>query len=118
MGTYMLNFTVYTTAMIGVIFLAIVVYKKFSYNYQSQSKFLNVEDCVSLAPRKTLYVIKAGEERFLVASDAERTSLISKLGSSDNQKTFDNKIEDLPEIVDFQRHKESKKIFKSIMNNL
>ena len=106
MSGYLMSFLVYTTAMIGVIFLAVFVYKRFSYNSVSQSKFLNVEDCISLAPRKNLYVVRAGNERFLVASDAERTSLISKLDI--NQKVNNVKkssIEDLPTIVDFETKK-------------
>ena len=79
MGGYLINFIVYTTAMVGIIFLAVFVYKKFSCTVSSKSKFLNVEECISLAPRKELYVVRAGSERFLVASDVGRTSLISKL---------------------------------------
>lgn len=121
MSVYLLNFIVYTTAMIGIIFLAVFVYKKFSYNSTSQSKFLNVEDCISLAPRKNIYVVRAGNERFLVASDAERTSLISKL--NDNSSTvkepeITSGVDDLPEIVNFRKKKESKKVFKNIINNI
>ena len=64
MGGYLMGFVVYTAAMIGVIFLAVIVYKKFSYNGVSKSKFLNVEDCISLAPRKNLYVVRAGKNKF------------------------------------------------------
>jgi len=124
MGGYLMGFVVYTAAMIGVIFLAVIVYKKFSYNGVSKSKFLNVEDCISLAPRKNLYVVRAGNERFLVASDAERTNLISKLGqtehSSAEEKT--SSVEELPVIVDFSaknlNKQTSKKIFKNIVNNI
>ena len=45
---------------------------------------MNIEDCISLAPRKTLYVIKAGKERFLIAADAERTTFLSKLESENS----------------------------------
>ena len=76
---YMINFIVYTAAMIGIIFLAVFVYKKFSFTTGSKSKFLNVEDYISVGPRKEIFVVRAGNERFLVASDVGRTSLISKL---------------------------------------
>lgn len=115
MSTYLVNFIVYTTAMIGIIFLAVLVYKKFSCNSVSKSQFLNVEDCISLAPRKDLYVVRAGNERFLVASDAERTSLISKL---DGNETPAVSVDELPSIVNFQRPNGSKKVFKNIVNNL
>lgn len=126
MSTYLLNFIVYTTAMIGVIFIALFVYKKFSCSSISKSKFLNVEDSISLAPRKNLYVIRAGNERFLVASDAERTSLISKLDENyikseiEPINKIDDKIDELPTIVNFQKpqNKKSKKVFKNIVNNI
>lgn len=119
MSGYFLNFIVYTAAMIGVIFLAVFVYKKFSYNGTSKSKFLNVEDCISLAPRKNLYIIRAGKERFLVASDAERTSLISKLDENSTKiQSQENKssIDDLPAIVDFKpKTKDTKSVLKNIV---
>ena len=87
MGSYILNFGVYTMAMCGLIFFALFVYKKFSsgnFGIRS-SNFLNIEDTLALAPRKMLYVIRAGKERFLVASDTDKTSLISKLEDNNNQ---------------------------------
>lgn len=96
MGSYILNFTVYTMAMCGLICFALFVYKKFAAgNFLTKnSQYLNVEETLSLAPRKILYVIRAGEERFLIASDADKTTLISKL-EGNSQKTFntDNPID-------------------------
>lgn len=117
MSGYLINFIVYTTAMVGIIFLAVLVYKNFSAAASSKSKFLNVEDCINLAPRKNLYVIRAGEERFLVASDVDRTSLISKLDIKTTEK-IDSKVDNLPDIIDFQIKKENKKVFKNIINNI
>ncbi len=81
MTSYLFTFIVYTTAMIGMIFLALFVYKKCAVNnsHVSSSKFLEVEDCVNLGVRKQLYVVRAGDEKFLIASDAERTTFLSKL---------------------------------------
>ncbi len=140
---YMVNFIVYTIAMIGIIFLAVFVYKKFSFTTGSKSKFLNVEDCISVGPRKEIFVVRAGNERFLVASDVGRTSLISKLDGnssyapeiqniSENQVNensilrqknvpTNSSVDDLPEIVTFprrQQNKQSKKVFKNIINNI
>ncbi|MCM1009948.1 MAG: flagellar biosynthetic protein FliO [Fusobacterium sp.] len=88
MTSYLLTFTVYTTAMVGVIFLALFAYKKFSVqnNRVSESNFLEIEDCVTIGVRKQLYVVRAGEEKFLIASDAERTTFLSKLNSETVQK--------------------------------
>lgn len=137
MSGYLVNFIVYTAAMVGIIFLAVFVYKKFSYCSTSRSKFLNVEECISLGPRKELFVVRAGQERFLVASDVGRTSLISKLddnspvqkneivsssSSSSVLKTNTNcSVDDLPTIVDFPRGQRAiaqKKVFKNIINNI
>ena len=133
MGAYLINFIVYTAAMTGIIFLAVFIYKKCSYGYTSKSKFLNVEECISLAPRKNLYVVRAGNEKFLVASDVGRTSLISKLEhgqtSSSSLRTEEKirimdeskcSVDDLPSIVNFERTsvKPPKKVFKNIINNL
>lgn len=140
---YMVNFIVYTIAMVGIIFLAVFVYKKFSFTTGSKSKFLNVEDCISVGPRKEIFVVRAGNERFLVASDVGRTSLISKLDGNSSyvpevQNIAENQVnensilrpknvqtnssvDDLPEIVTFpkrQQPKQSKKVFKSIINNI
>lgn len=81
MGGYLVNFSVYTMAMIGLIFFALMVYKKFAQGSISgkKSEFLNVEETLSLSPRKTLYVVRAGGEKFLIAGDVDKTSLISKL---------------------------------------
>ena len=88
MGGYIANFTVYTMAMVGLIFFALLTYKKFfcGNSFGRKSDFLSIEETISLAPRKNLYVVKAGNERFLVASDSDRTSLISKLDENSKPK--------------------------------
>lgn len=84
MGSYIINFTVYTMAMLGLIFFALFVYKKFMSGGlgRTSSKFLEIEETMNINPRKSLLVVRAGNEKFLVASDVERTTLISKLGNN------------------------------------
>ena len=81
MGGYIANFTVYTMAMIGLICFAVFVYKKITDGSirSNNTKFLSIEETMSLNPRKTLHVVRAGNEKFLIASDIDRTTLISKL---------------------------------------
>ena len=81
MGGYVVNFTVYTLAMTGLICFAVFVYKKITDGSfrSNNSKYLNVEESMSLSPRKTLHIVRAGNEKFLIASDVDRTTLISKL---------------------------------------
>ncbi|MBO6272134.1 flagellar biosynthetic protein FliO [bacterium] len=80
----MMNFIVYLLAMLGIIILALFVYKKFNVNSLGikNNHSLKIEDALSLSARKTLYVIRNGSERFLIAADMERTTLISKLDNN------------------------------------
>ncbi len=84
---YLTNFIVYAFAMSGVMLIAVSIYKRvcgLPANKQA-GKLLSVQDKLIIAPRKTLYVVKAGEEYFLVAGDTERTTMLSKLNPSKQQ---------------------------------
>lgn len=117
MTHYLINFSIYTLAMIGIIFFALFVFKTFSNKcFSKKSAMLSIEDSMSLSPRKTLYIINAKNEKFLIAADIDRTSLIAKLGNkeeitigredkSSELNSFDG-IESLDEfasIIDFQK---------------
>lgn len=106
MGGYLANFAVYTLAMIGLIFFALFVYKKFAETTSAKSDFLKIEDRINLGPRKTLCVVRAGKERFLIASDVDKTSLISKLDEKSK--------EELPVIVDFPKKPVMKQMLEKI----
>lgn len=91
MTGYLVNFSLYTLGMIGVILMALFAFKVFSNKcLTKKSAMLNIEDSMALSQRKTLYVINAGAERFLIAADTERTTLISKL--NDKSETFEKGI--------------------------
>ena len=83
---YLSHFIVYVLAMLSVIGIAMFVYKKFNVSGYNSKKVgaLKIEDVLSLSPRKSLYVINANGEKFLIASDMERTTLISKLETNSN----------------------------------
>lgn len=82
MAGYFGSFLVYTSAMIGIIFLALYVFKTFSNKcFAKKSSMMKIEDSMGLSPRKTLYVVNIENERFLIAADVDRTTLISKLGT-------------------------------------
>ena len=78
---YLTNFIVYMLAMVGVLVVAMLVFKHTAGGCAKNSagKCLKVLDTLSIGPRKTLYIVSAGDEKFLIAGDTERTSLISKL---------------------------------------
>ena len=111
MGNYILSFTVYTLAMSGLIFFALFVYKKVMQGSigTKNSKILSVEETMSISPRKTLMIVKAGAERFLIASDIDKTTLISKL---DNTETIEKQIS--PERIEHFKNIESQPIDLSI----
>lgn len=83
MNSYIVNFATYTLAMVGFIVLILFVYKKAMYTpiNAKNREYLNVENVLKLSPTKTVYIIKAGTERFLVAGDSTNTTLLAKLDS-------------------------------------
>ncbi len=90
---YLANFIVYTLAMVGVMGLALFAFKKFALGggKSSGSKNLRVLDTMALSARKTLYIVSAGDEKFLIAGDVDRTTLISKLGETKQVQVADFK---------------------------
>ena len=76
---YLTNFIVYMLAMLGVLAVAVLVFKHTGKVGVTSGKCLKVLDSLSLGARKTLYIVSAGEEKFLIAGDVDHTSLISKL---------------------------------------
>jgi len=101
MGGYVLNFMVYTLAMSGLIFFALFVYKKVTGGgfKSGGSKMLSIEEVMNINPRKSLMIVNAGAERFLVASDIDKTTLISKLEDSGMpySKASHSRFENIPE---------------------
>ena len=73
-------------AMVGLLFVCLMVYKKtmVTGKCKKDNEKLDIENALNISPRKTLYVIKAGKERFLIAADAERTTFLSKLESENS----------------------------------
>ena len=82
MTGYLSGFVFYTLAITGVLLLAMVVFKKalnFNNFKSSEKSMLKVEESLSIGFKKDLYIVKAGDEKFLIASDAERTTFLTKL---------------------------------------
>ncbi len=90
---YLANFMVYTLAMVGVIVVALLVFKNATTGgCVKKSKYLKIVDTMSLAPRKTLYIVSTGREKFLIAGDVDKTTLISKLETGENLITEDEPV--------------------------
>ena len=97
---YLANFIVYTLAMVGVIVVALLVFKKTTaIGGTKGSKYLKVIDAMSLGQRKTLYIVSAGREKFLIAGDVDKTSLISKLETNQNSELALMNTKSEPEIT-------------------
>jgi len=83
MAGYLTGFVVYLMAMLGVIFIGMIVVKK-SLNFNSRETkpdFLKIESRLAIEPRKNLYVVKAGDERFLISTGTEGCRFMTKIKS-------------------------------------
>ena len=92
MQGYIVNFVVYTMAMVGFICLALFVYKKSMSLPQNiiNKDYLKVENLIKLSATKTVYIIKAGCERFLIAGDTANTTLLAKLDKDNLPPVVEN----------------------------
>ena len=92
MLTYITAFIFYTLAMIGVMLMGFVIYKKMIMPKQEVKGMIKVLDKTSITPKKSLMVVKVKNEKFLIALDAERTTFLSKL-TDEKQTTKEQKEE-------------------------
>ena len=128
---YLANFIVYTLAMVGVIVLALMVFKGATgTSTKGGSKYLKIHDTLSIGPRKTLYIVSAGDEKFLIAGDVDKTSLISKLETRTVEEkqaqveNFRETLECLPTKTSYidrsivGNYKTQNKPYTSVMKNL
>ncbi len=86
MSGYFVQFLAYTFAMVGFLAVCMITYKKFCQPamMNNSADCLCIENALRLNPKKQIYVVRAGNERFLVASDAETTTMLAKLDSHEN----------------------------------
>ena len=103
MNGYLMHFVAYTFAMVGFIAMAVFVYKKAMYSAPSakNKEFLAVENSLRLSATKTVYVIKAGNEKFLIAGDSANTTMLAKLNSNNNsiqKEITENQISELSSV--------------------
>lgn len=109
MKVYILNFLVYLMAMVGVIYISLMIFKRaITQNNSNSNNNLKIESSLNLGPRKTLHVINVNSERFLIASDIQNTTFLSKLN--------DNKSETA--IKKVMESKNQDRIFMDELNNL
>ncbi len=81
MKIYFMQFLAYTMAMVGFLTVCVYTYRKFcikSFSNSNNNK-LCIENGIRINARKQILVIKVGNERFLIASDTDRTTMLAKL---------------------------------------
>ena len=100
MMTYVTAFIFYTLAMIGILLVGFVVYKKTFIIDKGENKgTIKILDSLPIGNKKTLLVVKIKNEKFLIASGAEHTTFLSKL---ENETPISKIKEEIitPEVVD------------------
>ncbi len=115
MINYIAAFIFYTLAMIGIMLVGLIIYKKtFIMNKSENKGMIKILDSYPIGAKKTLFVVKIKNEKFLIASGAEHTTFLSKLENDNVQKNmpekkqqisnfsneFDNEISEVPRFDD------------------
>ena len=92
MLTYIAAFIFYTMAMVGVLLLGFVIYKKTIMPQSKENKgMIKVLDKVNISAKKSLMVVKVRNEKFLIALDCEHTTFLSKLTDEKSAKEKEEK---------------------------
>ena len=127
MTTHIIAFIFYTLAMLGVMFVAFAVYKNVVLGQNSHISKLKIEDMLRLNQRKSLYVINYEGEKFLIASDIDSTTLISKLNSKEILEKPSAKIVEKIEkptdsleekLIELKKNAHSKNVMRNILKEI
>ena len=84
MTHYLIKFVFYTAGVIGFLLIAYIVAKNSlsgGVAFKKKPGNLEIEETLAISPRKTLHIVKAFDEKFLIASDQNSTTLLAKLNS-------------------------------------
>lgn len=85
MMTYVSAFIFYTLAMMGILFVGFVIYKKtFLADKSSSQGNIKILESFAIAPKKVLMIIKVKNERFLIATGDTYTTFLAKLENQDD----------------------------------
>lgn len=99
MTHYIIGFVVYTLGTIGVLFIGYIMVKYFlNINpmkiNKTQKSFLKLEQGISLEPRKSVYILKAGKQRFLIATTPDKVCFLSELDKNNTLPVDSNESVD------------------------
>lgn len=103
---YLGTFVLYTLGAVGLIYGAYWYARRSSgllsgnsAKTNPQVPALEVESALPLDPRNTVYVIRSGSERFLIAASGEETTLLSKLEPLASEVA----VEEIPVVTETER---------------
>lgn len=103
MMTYITAFIFYTLAMVGILLVGFIIYKKtFIMNKSENKGMIKILDSYPIGPKKTLLVVKIRNEKFLIASGAEHTTFLSKLADDNSTKNVTDKKQISQDILNEQ----------------
>ncbi len=86
MITYLTAFIFYTLAIVGILLIGFIVYKKIGPLNKNENKgMIKILDSMPIGPKKVLLVVKIKNEKFLIASGLEHTTFLSKLNDENSQ---------------------------------
>lgn len=122
MITYFSAFIFYTMAMVGILFVAFIIYKKTIVPTKINSKnMIKILDMTPIGAKKNLLVVKVKNEKFLIASGAEHTTFLAKLELEDDIEKNDIK-EELEAPLNFENNMISQALIqdeqKDKLNNI
>lgn len=98
MMTYVTAFIFYTLAMIGILLIGFVVYKKVFETTRGENRgLIKILDSSPIGNKKLLLIVQVKNERFLIASGAEHTTFLAKLSNENSLKEIkqEPKMEDV-----------------------
>ena len=125
MTGFLIKTLFYTAGVVGFLFIAYLVAKNSlngTIGFKRKNGNLEIEETLSISPRKTLHIVKAFNEKFLIASDATSTTLLAKLNS--NNELEEEITENFSSLIEEEKPSPDKKeinsgsVIQSMLNRL
>jgi flagellar biogenesis protein FliO len=101
MTQFIIGFVVYTLGTIGLLLLGYIGVKYFLNSLNAPSSkhcknYLQLESAITIEPRKAVYILKAGNQRFLVATTPENVSFLAELNKDNVMAQAQNEYSKAP----------------------
>ena len=123
MTAYLVKIIFYTAGVIGMLLIGFVVAKACLYNgatFNKRKGNLEIEESLPISPRKTLHIVRAFGEKFLIASDQNSTTMLAKLNANgdiaETQAEFSEYLEEKPNKT--KTSKKNNSVIQSMLEKL